>query len=940
MAKVKIEVALDDPDPGLTSGSYTWTDWTSAVELDGGAGVQIFRGFRDGASECSPTEIRFRGKNADLRWSLNNPNNPYFGRIVKRRTPIRVSRVDGGTTVRAFGILEDAIRGYSTGGTYRYADITAYGRLHGLDEAPIGNSVMYDQLAPGPNQSHVVAYWPGEDLSGATRLRSAVPGQPDITTIVGVTPAGDSDVIGSKALWTINGTGYVIAQVIPYQRLYPERWGFTCMVKIPAEPAGTQPFIALYPASGTPWRWLLQINPGSPPTLGVRAEDTAGTQLLTGTTVTAFTDPAGNEPWDRTVGVELWVTQVGADISWKINVAAPTGATNQKNGQSGTYAGAINGPVATIATGPSAGTNGWAMGHWALLNEPGNLDFVYYQGYRGLTTDSTFLIATEDAELDAYTAISADTTSTVGPRPVATLVERLRLAARSEGGLLYERPDGAIAWWNRASLQNQAVSLSINGASRQIASLVAVDDMQSAANRCTVTNASGTAVVADAPPPYDPATVGWTRDSPISVNLDDDTQLLGAAQLEAAVRSYPESRYLLGLHIEGPASAIKAAVLDPAVDIGTRIQITNPPLHEVLDTIDAQVMGFTERMTEKEYDVTINTRPAAVWQVMTAETGAGNISRADTAGCVLLADLSSGGTSAIVATNGRPGDVAYKWSTTSLPYDLALRTYDRVTCTAVTNNAPTFVAAGTAAHADYAAVTPGLPAGMTAGDCLLLLCAVRGTGGSAYLTGVAGRRSEVVGDQLGWTALAKFGGVNGSFRLYGRQYASGFAAPTLTPFGGAAGDTTSAQMAGFRYTQPLAHTAALPLSNAAAANIAYPSNGIIRAGTVTILALQKDDDWTSVTAPAGFTLIGSPFSTLGSDMGIAWFYQIQTAPATDIPAGTATVVGGAAAISLATVVTLCGDAQTLTLTRAVNGAVSTHPAGGDVRLWRAGRAAR
>lgn len=938
VAKTKIEVALGDPDPKADSSTYTWSDWTVYVELDGGSAVQIFRGYRDGAEDSSATEIRFRGKNADKRWSLNNPNNPFYGQIIKRRTPIRVSRVDGGTFVRAFGILEESIRGSSANGAYRFADIVAYGRLHALEEQPAGNSVLYDQLTTGDASAHVVAYWPGEDPSGATRLVSAVPGQPDITSMANITPSGDADVLGSGPLWTIPDGGYVIASIRPYARLYPERWGVMLVVKFPDEPSGTISFLAVYPSSGTIWRWVLQIVPGSPAVLGVRAENTSGTNLLTGTTTTAFLDLYGNEPWGKTVGLQLRVAQNGTGIDWGISVTASADAFDTALGQLGTVASQTNGPINLLSSAPVPGLAGtWTSGHWAVFNEPTSMDFASFNGLIGQSLTNEFLSAAIDAKVDGD--LSGTTDSTTGARPVARAIERMRLASRSEGGLMFEKTNGAITIMTRSALQNQAVALTINRNSQQIAALLAVDDMQSQSNRVTASNAVGSTIIADAPVPYDPTTVGWVRDAPVTVNLADDAQLLGAAQLEVAQRSYPESRYLLTLYLDGPASGLKATYLS-SVDIGSRIQITNPPTFEVLDTIDQQVMGITERLSEKEYEVSLNTRPAAIWQVMTCETGAGNVSRADTAGCVLLAALTDVGTSAIVATNGTPGEFAAKLSTTSLPYDLALRTYDRVTCTAVTNNAPTFVAAGTSAAADYAAVTPGVPAGMTVGDGLFLLAAVRGTGGFGYLTGVAGRRAEVTGDQLGWTTLAKFGGVNGSFRLYGRTYESGFAAPTLTPFGGAAGDTVIAQMAGFRYTQPLAHTAAIPLANAAAGNIAYPLNGIVRTGTVSLLCLQKDDDWTSVTAPAGFTKIGDPFSTLGSDIGIAWFYKIETTPGTDIAAGTATVVGGASAISLATVVTVCGDAQTLTLTRAVNGAVTAHPAGSDVRLWRAGRAAR
>lgn len=930
MAKTLVEVALGDIDLSLDNDQQTWTDWTAHVEVDGTAGVQWFRGYRDGSLDPSATEIRFRGKNTSLRWSIDNPNNPEFGRIIKGRTLIRVSRVDGGTFVQATAILAEVILAYDAGGAYQYADVTAYGRFEREENQPEGRSPTYRQLI---SNSNLVYYVPGEDPAGSTRLRQAVKGQPDVTTVVDVQYAADGEVDGSDPLWTLSATGNVRGTVAPYPRKTPEQWTFyfTCR---PTEPAGATPFYSILTPGGTIASWTFSLTPGTPGTFSIVGANSAGVQQLTGTTSADLIDSEGLELFGRPLAFSLTVAQNGADIDWTI-------ATNLSGGQTGTVTGQTLGPVTGYVIGPNASIDGWTFGQFALIND----DFgalVSWDGYNGEDTWLRWFTATLQMDMPIAVGASTATTTTMGPMRSGRPIDIAKQAVRSEGGLMYERADGAARFLMRSDLQNQTVALTINrtGTPRPIKNLYQANDSIGLVNQVTASTEGGDSVTVDAPYPRTPALVGWTRPGQLDVGVDTADQVRQAAEFDVMERSYQDSRYIITLALDGPASGIKATYLS-AVDIGKRINITNPQGSIALDTIDQHVMGIEGRMTEHEFEVTLNTRPAGPWQVATAETGAANLSRADTAGSVLLAALANGATSAIVATNGNPGDRTTKWSTTALPYDLALRTFDRATCTAVTNNACTFVAAGTAAHADNAAVTPGTPAGLTVGDVVFLFSSIRDSTGEAWLSGVADTSAIITGDQLGWKSLVEFGGLNGSMTLYGTQYSAAFAAPTLTPQQGVAGDTVSARMVGFRYAQPLAHTRAIPLANASAANIAYPGLGIVRANTLVLLVVQKDDDASTFSTPAGFTAVGLSSSTAGSDQSIAIYYQIQTT-ATNVQPGTITVTGGAAATSKATVISLCTDAQTLTLTRAVNGATSVpaHPAGSDVRLWRAGRVGR
>lgn len=936
---VIVEVALGDVDLTIDPDQYDWSDWSVAVERDE-QGVYCRRGYGDGSDDPSATEIRFRGKSRttagalDLRWHVEHPNNPYFGQIHER-TPIRVSRDIGGVTVRAtaqlaeWSIVEDAA------GAYIAVDIVAYGPIYWAESDAEVESILYRQIVDIGQGGSLLAYWPGEDGQNATSLRSAVPGQPGATSLYLIDTGADSDVIGSKPLWTFREAGSWVRAVLgPYVRPSPEAWAVALAVKIPEEPAGAQPFFAAYTDGGTIRRWLFLINPGTPATLQIKGENAAGTDVLTGTTTVEFTH-SDQEPWGRLVRVVLHATQNGADIDWSL--------WGPSSGQSGTVTTQTLGPVNLLAAGPDAGITGWTMGHWQVWNNVDDWAFINYDGFIGEDLWTAWFRALVDAGMPVSVYGSATTTSTTGVLVAESPISRMKLLVRSEGGLMFETPGGTVTFALRDDLHAQAPALTIDRDNKQIKSLLALRDSFRRANRVTVSNAGAGGATADAPYPHDPTTVGYVLPAPaLSVNLESDAQALGAAQFEAAQQAHPDLRYRIGLELMGPAAGLRATYLS-AVDIGSRILITDNPTYSSLDPIDQQVMGIEEWHTIEGFDVLINTRPAGPWvDAFIAETGSGNLSRADTAGCALLVAVDDNDTALLVGTRGRPEiNFEGKWSTSSgLPYDLALRTRDRVTCTAVTNRTPVFVAAGAAAHADNAAITPGAAAGMAAGDCEILLVAVRDSTGFAWPGGIAGRRALLIGDQTGWTRLAEFGGANGCFQLWARTWQDNTLTPPplLTPQSGVAGDTISAQLCAFRYVQPVTHTAALAQTNAAATNIAYPGLGIIRPSCVALLAVQREDDWGSVATPAGWTEIGEPDSALGGGQGIAWYYQVQTT-ATNTAAGSAVVTGGSG-VSRATVVSLISDVQTLTVTRAVNGAVTSHPVGADVRLWRGGRATR
>jgi len=212
-------------------------------------------------------------------------------------------------------------------------------------------------------------------------------------------------------------------------------------------------------------------------------------------------------------------------------------------------------------------------------------------------------------------------------------------------------------------------------------------------------------------------------------------------------------------------------------------------------------------------------------------------------------------------------------------FDAEVVNYYRVTYP----DAMSYVAAGSASHANNASVSPGLPAGGAQGDLLLILAAIRNSGAGAPAT------------PSGYTLL-----VDGSnVKLFGKIAGSSESAPTVTFTGGVANADTSAQMAALRGValNPIGFATAL---NGSAQDITTPGFDLVEAVSLAALIYfgWKQDDWTSVDVVTSGTEIGEPDTTTGDDQGIVWDYQLSTASTlTTVATRTFAVTGGAAAIS-------------------------------------------
>lgn len=176
-----------------------------------------------------------------------------------------------------------------------------------------------------------------------------------------------------------------------------------------------------------------------------------------------------------------------------------------------------------------------------------------------------------------------------------------------------------------------------------------------------------------------------------------------------------------------------------------------------------------------------------------------------------------------------------------------------------------------------------------AGDVLLCLASIRNPAGTVIFPD-------------GWDPLVTVGNVV----LAGRCARDGDVGPQITFTGAIANATVAAQCFAIADADP--DTSAIVVAsatqlNASAQDVAFPALTVPVDDSLVLVIGWKQDNWTGVTAVAGFNELVDPSTISGDDVGHVLDYMIQTT-ATNIAAGTLVVTGGAAAISRAMTVAL------------------------------------
>jgi hypothetical protein len=903
---------LSDPD------SWSWTDITDYVRE--GNRIRIRRGRSSERSTIPPSRCTLTVDNTDGRFCRLLPTGAWYGQIGPN-TPIRV-RVNNGSgyVTRFVGYVSGWPPSWDPSESDQTVTLVADGILRRLGQGRVQRSAMYRTMAgvaPGDYVPH--AYWPMEDEPDALSFASAIPGRPALAAGGDIEPGSDDTLAGSGALATLTATDTVAFTIPDYTN------AGQCVVqwvtKIPTEP-GAEVTLAEFTGTGGPVnKWRVTCVPGSPTNIWIYDLNSAGTVVnSTGIPLDGSSthNPSEADFYGHWAMMTFAIEQIGAFVDHWLGVTVdPTdGGVSAANAAAGT-AGKLTGGTFYGAATPS-------LGHVVVYTDP-----AFDAGSGGDAANNAAALAGYSGEMAHErverlcreeripVTVTATTSQAMGPQGTATTVALLRECATTDFGLLYEPSDAAgLAYLSSTERYNQAAAITLQYDQGHVSPpWDPTDDDRDTRNDVTASRRDGSSArVTDE---ASIAAIG-VYDDTLSVSAASDEQLGNIAGWAVNLGTIDELRW----------PAVKPNFLDHpsliddwmAADLGSQLHVTGHPSPLAPDEIQQIIEGYDETFGSYEYTVVANLSPASGWIV--GEYDDDDLGKLDTAGCVMQAGATSGATSFTVATTVLP-----RWTTDAGEMPIPILVSGQVnSVTAISNVAPSFVAAGTVAHGNNASVTPGMPAGVQAGDLLLVFAAIRNSG-----TGMPDTPT-------GYTLLRNLTGDPAQPRnaaLYAKVHTGTESAPQVTFTGGAANADTSAQMAAFRGVGITVHASAGQL-NGSVQDIAYPALDISRDNCAVIYLGWKQDDWTSVASPG--TEIGEPDTTTGDDQGIVWAYTLQTT-ATAIASGVFTVTGGASAVSRSAVVALATDVQTMTVTRGTNGVTKAIPIGSQVNVYRPARLA-
>ncbi len=898
-------------------GSDEPTDWLcTAEDVHFRRGQLALRSVRDSGNTNSNLTFDFD----DL--VLSEPR--FFGEIWSLKPMSDKSGRDLTMTVEASGILR---------------------RLSNTSK-PI-RSPLYQAVSEGAFLVAVdppVAYWPLEDGDLATQLEAVGSGvRPGY--FYGADTASDATLPGSEALPSVSVGGLIAGSVPAFSgfNAATDTWTFNFLVKIDDLPEaetviariGTSEAAACYEiAMNTTGEIIFRAPKLFQLLLDAYVFSTSrsynslynlAAPTLFGRWVifTLYNVPSGPASYD----VVLQWTDALASTASSMSLS-PGGGTTVWREPNGSWQ----------LFGPADGTR--SFGHVSTFADFGVYSAQECSGWVGERARNRFSRLCEENDIEVQTLGTA--AEKMGPQLVNTLVANLEDCAATDLGVAREsRHVFGVEFYSHEHRYSQLPAATVD-CGGVFEGLGPIRDDSNVATAVVATRDGGTAqtyvVPADDTFHLGSGTVSYPGvevvglvGASISPNVQTDLQASSQASWHAHLRASKDARFEeLTFQLMSPAF-----LSDPqlAFDVaglaeGDVVKLTGPPAWMHPCPPELQVLGLREFTQVRESasgaltvqrQLTFNTVPAKSWEAWSVDTALSTIEVAK----------DDDDTSITVATSLGPD-----WKTSPDP-PFAVQGMvggEAMLVTGCTTATPAFIAAGTIANGNNASVVPGLPAGMTAdtGQSMYCIATIRNSG-----TGVPNQPT-------GWSTLVN----NGNMKVFHKYYVTGDAAPTITFTGGVANADTQARIVAFSGVSPYYGGAfsqqnlykqspgSTDTTNSSAQNMAYGNYYVHRNNCVVMLFGWKQDDWTGVAPPAGFTEMVDNATTTGDDSGIAAYYQIQTT-ATNITAGSMVVTGGASAISRTTVVAFRPQ-QTLVVERSLNGVVGSLTPAEHLHVYRHG----
>ncbi len=738
----------------------------------------------------------------------------------------------------------------------------------------------------GRNNATPIAYWPCEDEEGATQIASGLPGGIPMT---GAVPHFADRIIGSAGTLDL-GPNSPISMVLSATIPLPSSAGFQI------EYAGLSDY-------------TLGIS-----VLTIRSGTLPATEL---TIPGALADGLPHH-------LAIQAVQNGANIDFSSYRDGVFFATSS-------VAGVLSTSLTITNFAPSTFTEDVRIAHITVYG----FDDMAISADRSAAPKAHFGEQAHDrigrvcAEEGIPYSSTATQSNECGPQPIADVIQVLTDAEAVDHGILFEDQNFGLGYRASSQRENLSAVLTVDLSTYRTTKgtqgdvLTPVRNDERIRNEWTISRPSGSTNVTAIDEAHQ-AKRGRFNDS-ATVNVRDDTRIGDEAQWRLSEGTFDGLRYAqMPLDLGANPATLLPTWL--TMNLGDRVDRINHLVEHPTETVRTQTEGYSELLRTRGWDAQLNVEPYQPWAIgVLADT------TADTSAILgrLAGDpLAAIRTALTTTATSIPFDPnVYRWTTAADDFPLTVRLGgETATISSISTTAATFVAAGAMSSADNAAVTPAIYAGAAANDWIFVLARIRAASAGTIAISAGYQR-------------IRFPGVSasGEMQLFAKVHSGSESNPTITPTGGAAGDTVCAVTFGFR-NMPIsladlndAVIEASALTNASAQDVAFPGLSVKKSGApidgcVVLLLAGKDDDWTSVAPAAGMTEAVDAATTTGNDQGLAVDYAIQTT-ATPLGHGSLVVTGGAAAVSNGYMIAFAAGFQTMTASaRSVNDVIKAHTA--------------
>lgn len=497
-------------------------------------------------------------------------------------------------------------------------------------------SVLYRAQSAAAAAGDVIAYWPMEDGSDATRFGAAIGSSP-MRISDAVDPAAYDAFRGSAPLPTFDG-GRARGRVAEYVATgeIQVRW----VQWVPLAGVGGTVTLLRVEMWGGDIAWVdVKLTAGGD--LGVYGYDYDGLEI-------AGSSGVADSVEDKALRISLELSQSGAKVFWRRSTIGD-GIAGMTYGQNFTPNLTL-GRVSGITVNPYLhALPGIAVGHITVGTDVTDL----YDGVEGdilsgftgerAATRMTRLAAENDAAVvirgsSGISDANGNTaTAQMGEQQERTMLELFAEAEAADGGLLHDDSQSlSLRYRTLASLYSQ-LPVTIPYTDNLVIPFEPADDDRLTRNRVTRQRPNGTRITHDVssgpmsvlPPPNG---VGLYDDS-LTLNLEDDELVDRAASWSVHVGAWDEARYpKLGVDLAHPALLADPLLTRKLLTLtpGDRLVITSPPAWLPARSVDVLIRGVDITVTSHHVRLVwscVPARPyrAAFWNAGHRYSGEGTV---------------------------------------------------------------------------------------------------------------------------------------------------------------------------------------------------------------------------------------------------------------------------------------------------------------------------